>query len=533
MVVANMNKSVIRNILILCSLLFIFTFPSGAFAHALLEKATPSPDSHLKSSPKEIVLVFNERLEKELYSIKVFNDEGDMVSKGKTEMSKEQKHLKHDLPVLPNGSYTISYSVLSADGHPIKGSYVVSIGEETVIRSDINEQLDLQNEENESVLYGISSSLVRILYYVALLLATGWIVWGTISKIEKAEIRTSFRQWAFYLQIMLLITTIGMGFFQFVDLLDSWTLGGIFSILTGTSIGISWCLSMLLSISGFAVLFRNKWFDRFWVFMLLAVKSVNGHAMAFEPPIRTISLDIIHLLAASIWAGGLFYILIYWKKQKDHVQQFLLTFSQLALVSIFVLIVTGVASTLIFLPKVDYLLYSQWGKMLLAKVALVSIVIATGGILRYKIKSKKEEYLGKLLKLDFSMMILILAIVGIFTQLSPLPQNKPLEWHQQAKNIEFTTTISPKVPGNNHFMVDASSQRDGVNIKRIDLYLEYKDNADVAPIQVPFSEKEQAENVQYMIDGKYLPFAGNWTAEIRILDSEDNENVFTTDFVVY
>ena len=36
-----------------------------------------------------------------------------------------------------------------------------------------------------------------------------------------------------------------------------------------------------------------------------------------------------------------------------------------------------------------------------------------------------------------------------------------------------------------------------------------------------------------MIDGQYLPFAGNWTAEIRILDSEDNETVFSKDFIVY
>ncbi len=55
-------------------------------------------------------------------------------------------------------------------------------------------------------------------------------------------------------------------------------------------------------------------------------------------------------------------------------------------------------------------------------------------------------------------------------------------------NIEFTTTISPKVPGNNHFMVVANSRKEGVEIKSIELFLKYKDNPDVAPIQVPFSD---------------------------------------------
>ena len=75
-----MNKYVLRTILIICSIFFILMIPQGVFAHALLEKATPAPDSQLQSPPTEIVLTFNERLEKELYSIKVFNEEGDMVS---------------------------------------------------------------------------------------------------------------------------------------------------------------------------------------------------------------------------------------------------------------------------------------------------------------------------------------------------------------------------------------------------------------------------------------------------------------------
>ncbi|MFJ5623366.1 copper resistance CopC/CopD family protein [Peribacillus loiseleuriae] len=527
-----MNKTVLRNILIVCLIFFIFAVPQGVFAHALLEKATPAPDSHLKSSPKEIVLMFNERLEKELYSIKVFNEDGDMVSKSKTEIGKEQKYIKQALPPLPNGNYAISYSVLSADGHPVKGSYVISIGEGTVLRSDMN-QLVLHKEGSESVLYSIYNSVVRALYYIVLLLATGWIIWGTLKKVDNPEIRTSYRQWAIYLQIMLLTTTIGMGFMQFIDLLDSWTPSEIWSVLTGTTIGISWFLSMLLSLSGFVLLLRFNWLDRLWVFMILAVKSMNGHAMAFDPPIRTISIDIIHLLGAAIWAGGLFYILVFWNKQREHVRRFLPMFSQIALISILVLFVTGIASTLIFLPQVHYLFYTTWGIMLLIKVVLVLFVIVIGVILRYAMKKAQEDAIGKLLKIDFSLMIIILIIVGIFTHLSPLPQNKPLVWHEQEKNIEFTTMITPKVPGTNHFMVEANSNKEGVTIKRVELFLKYQDNPDVAPIQVPFSEIKQSMDVQYMLDGQYLPFVGNWIVETRILDSEDNEHVFSQDFIVY
>lgn len=526
-----MNKFVFRNSLILCLIFFILTIPQAVFAHALLEKATPAPDSQLKSPPNEIVLMFNERLEKELYSIKVFNENGEIVSSGKTEMSKDQKSIKQSLPTLPNGNYAITYSILSADGHPIKGSYVVTIGEDTV-RNDMAE-VDLENEENKSAFYSIFHSVVKIVYYFALLLTSGWIIWGTKDKIKLGELKSGFRKTSIYLQVFLLISTFVMGVIQLIGLLESWNVREVWDILSGTSFGVFWFISILLSVLGFFILHRFKWIDLLWAFMILSVKSINGHAMAFEPPIRTISIDIIHLVAAALWAGGLFYILIYWKKQKEHVKEFLPVFSKAALISILALIVTGVASTLIFLPKVQYLFVTQWGIMLLIKVALVLFVILVGSILRYIMKKKKEDVIRRLLIIDFSLMVVILVIVGIFTQLSPLPQNEPLEWHEKENYIEFTTAILPKAPGNNHFMVIASSHKEGVEIKQIELFLKYRDDPDFAPIQIPFSKIEQASNVQYMIDGKYIPFAGNWTAEIRILDSDDNEKVFRKDFTVY
>ncbi|MBB6447229.1 copper resistance CopC/CopD family protein [Bacillus benzoevorans] len=519
-----------RKIPLLCLSFLFLMIPHEVFAHAQLEKAEPAPDSTLTALPEEIVLTFNERLEKELFSIKVFNEAGEQVSKSETEMSKDQKTITQDLPSLPEGNYAISYSVLSADGHPIKGSYVVSIGEKTAPRSEMNQ---LHNEENPSLLSSMIQSVSRILYYLALLLTAGWMIWGTVNKIEHGEMRAAFRQKARYLQAALLITTIGMGYFQFAELLNSWSADEIWPLLTGTALGISWLLSMVLSILGFALLLRFTWLDRLWVFVILTVKSINGHAMAFDPPILTIAIDVLHLFAASIWAGGLFYIFAFWKKQREHVRQFLPAFSQAAFISILVLMGTGAASTFLFLPQIGYLFDTKWGILLLIKAAIVLLVTVTGGILRYSWKKRSEHAIGRLLKIDFSLMLVIVGIVGVFTHLSPLPQNEPLEWHEQEKHLEFTTSIFPKAPGSNHFMVEAGSLQEGIEIKNVELFLKYQDNPDVAPIQVPFSQAEQSGKVHYMIDGQYLPFAGNWTAELRILDSEDNEGVFSTEFMVY
>lgn len=506
--------------------------PQEVVAHATLEKADPAPDSELTESPKEIVLVFDERLEDELYSIKVFNENGERIVNAEPEMSQNQTTIKQPLPDLPDGNYVISYNVISADGHPIRSAYVISVGEETVFQRDINQQV-LETQKSSAGV-NVVKSVVRILFFMALVLTTGWILWGTIYSL-KEEMKPTFRQRAFQLQIALFITTVGVGLFQLLELLDRRTMTEVASILTGTTVGISLVASMILSLVGFFILLRYKWIDLVWVFLILTAKSFNGHAAAFESEIRSMSLELafIHLLSAAVWAGGLLYILTYWKKQKEHIRQFLPFFSQSALIGMIMLFLTGSTYTLIFVPELEYLLHALWGRLLLLKVALVLLVFVIGATLRYKLKKKKDDSIGRLVKFDFSLMIIILGIVGVITYMNPLPENEPLEWENEDQDIEFTTLISPRTPGYNHFKVTANSLEEDIEIKRVELFLIFKDNLEIEPIQVPFSEIQQSKNVQFKINGSYLPIEGNWTLQLRIVDSEDNEKVFNKDFIVY
>jgi copper transport protein len=526
------KRTFISYFFVLFSFIFILILPQGVFAHATLEMAEPAPDSELTESPKEIVLTFDERLEDELYSIKVFNGNGERIVNAKPEMSKDQTSIKQSLPDLPDGNYVISYNVISADGHPIRSAYVISIGEETVFQRDVNQQV-LETQKSSASATAIKS-LVRMLFYMALILTTGWIVWGTIYSL-KEEMKPTFRRRSFQLQTALFITTVGVGSVQLLELLDRRTLTEVGSILTGTTVGISLVASVLLSLLGFFILLRYKWIDLVWVFLILSAKTFNGHAAAFESEIRSMSLELafIHLLSAAVWAGGLLYILTYWKKQKEHIRQFLPFFSQSALISIIMLILTGTTYTVIFVPELDYLLHSLWGKLLITKVGLVILVFAIGAFLRYTMKKKKESSISWLMKFDFSLMLVILGIVGVMTYMNPLPENEPLEWKNEDQNIEFTTSISPKTPGYNHFKVTANSLEEGLEIKRVELFLIFRDNLEIEPIQVPFSEIQQSKNAQFKINGSYLPIEGNWTVELRILDSEDNEKVYHKDFIVY
>ncbi|WP_367760505.1 copper resistance CopC/CopD family protein [Ammoniphilus sp. 3BR4] len=502
----------------------------GVFAHALLERAIPAPDSQLSSSPSDITLTFNERLERELFYIKVFNSQGRPVMENPTEMSQNQKELHLSLPTLEDDVYTVTYSVISADGHPIRGSYVISVGKAPI--SEKTDQADHVHGEHEaSTQIGIFG--IRIFYFFSLLLISGWIAWGHFLPIESIELQKIYLEWTSYLQKVYLFTLLAMIFVQLGDLLTDWGFNEITALLFKTSTGLSLTLSLFLSILGFFILRRKKWVDAVWVIMLLTAKSISGHAIAFEPPMRTVLLDMVHLLAASIWTGGLCYLLLFWKGHREPIMRFLPLFSKAALASITVLAITGTLSTLIFLPKLSYIFETTWGILLLAKVFLVGLVIMVGAILRQGIKKKSIDQINIGLKVDVGLMTLIVIIVGVFTYLSPLPPNQPLYWHDRSKSVpRITTQITPNVPGVNHFSVDVSLTKPELKIKQVELSLTYQDDPEIAPIKVPLKAELPGEH-HFVSDGPYLPFAGSWTAEVRVMDSEDNETVYTKDFTIY
>ncbi|MCM3767578.1 copper resistance CopC/CopD family protein [Neobacillus niacini] len=514
----------LRYLLLFFSLFLTLAIPQAAYAHAVLEKAVPAQGSHLPSSPKEIVLSFNERLESELFSLKLFDDSGKEASKTKAKLSGDQRQLSLSLPNLANGNYTISYHVISADGHPVKGSYMFSIGEG--VSNKRTPALLQQDNQSSTITFAI-----RIFYYLALLFVTGWILWGRIAASE--DIKQRNQKTARFLQAAFLIANIGFGISMASGYLEQWNMNSIISMLIGTTAGLSWVITVVLSLLGFSILLRHPWLDRSWVLLMLVAKSVNGHAFAFEPRLLTISLDVIHLLAAAIWSGGLLYVLLYFKKFREHIRHFLGVFSKAAFISIMVLVSTGTAATLLYLPKWQYVFVTQWGTFLLIKAGLVLLVIVVACIIRYYLKKQNEGPSRRWVQLDFALMLSILCITGILTSLSPIPENKPLNWHENVEEMEFTTNILPKVPGTNTFMVEANSHEEGLGIKRIELILIYNDNSEVAPIRVPLEGDVQGKYAHFMTDGNYLPFSGNWTVEVRILDSEDNEKVYQKDFVVY
>jgi copper transport protein len=525
-------------------LLFFAAAPGQASAHAFLVKASPAADSTWQTSPSEVRLTFNERLEKQLYAVEVISPSGNSVTSAHAIISTDQKELSLPLPKLDDGYYTVTYRVISADGHPVSGAYVFTAGQPAAGSSPFADPLLSANPHSGHGSHGqIEFWAVRIFYYAMLLFLSGWTLWSVVFRGERAEIRGLHRYWSRHLLWFYLIAAAGVGLLQVSDIFSDIHWADVMTLLTKTAVGVSWSLSILLALAGLLFLQRFRSFDAIWAVLLLAVKSISGHAMAFDTPVRTVLLDFLHLVAAAIWAGGLFYLIVVGYKHPDARSRFLPVFSRAAMWSIIVLVVTGALSLLFFIPKPAYLLYTSWGIWLLAKMFLVLCVIVTGVLLRRGMRKRPEATPLRLLRLDFALMLLITGIVGIFTFLNPFPANEPLHWHVMGEKIHMTAEISPNAPGTNDFSVQVWLPESSAAPKRVQLLLTSLDKEGRGPIEVPIAEGSAVSKqpdlftgfhrYDYSASGPYLSFPGRWKVQVRVLDAEDNETAYEKEMRLY
>jgi len=529
--------------LLVCGLLV----PGQASAHSTLVSSIPAMNSQLYVSPEAVQLTFNERVEKELFFIRVHNQRGEPITTQEASIDADQRTIGLPLPKLAEGWYIVSYKVISADGHPISGSYVFTVGN---AMNPVG-KLTSTNPIHDHGSHGIDSketwtyATARTLYYAALLLVAGWVIGsvlgGRIQRRETAATRDSvirkrlayaFLIVACLLMLMQMEQTLG-------NALD---FGSLVSYFTGTNVGISWIATLAIAVTGIWLLGRSRILDIVWVALVFGAKSMNGHAIGFEPQWATIALDIIHLAAASIWVGGLAYLAVYSRRDRAHAIAFAPAFSRWALISIFALTATGIVSALIFLPDWSDVVHSAWGRWLIAKCILVALVIIVGACIRHQMKRSKEQLPSRLLRLDIGLALLIVVIVGIFTMLSPSPVNAPLHWEEQSPEIRMAADITPETTGMQTFHVQVWLPDGMKDPKYVQLKASDMNKPDLPPIEVPLNELNgDAETSRiagfkryhYMATGPYMPFPGNWKLELRIMNGNDDEMVYRNEMRIF
>ncbi|WP_274649347.1 copper resistance CopC/CopD family protein [Paenibacillus humicola] len=543
-VISAMRRRAAWALLVLAALLVVF--PSAVSAHAELEQAVPLPNSQLKAGPQEVSLSFSEGIDPEALGLEVLDSKSRSVTSAKPAISKDHKTLTLALPKLGDGVYTVSFQIISADSHPVSGSYVFVVGTPPpgFDASDFNPHAQLGHEGHEAETQVSSKQFilyaVRIAYYAALLLAAGLAIWSLFMRKKSETLAETFKKWEKLSMRALIVAVLLFVFIHANDLLSGYPSSQYKQLFLETAVGREWIALIALAAAGFATLRLHAASKAVWAAAVLGLESWVGHASVFNPKWGTVLMDFVHLTAAALWTGGLALLLALWAADRKEAGRFAARFSRVALLSIAALVLTGAGMTLLFLPSLRYLFYTAWGTLLLIKTGLVVLVIATGAFLHLRVR-RGDLPAFALLRADAGLMALIIAVAAIFTYTSPLPANEPVYYHQMGTDMHMTLSISPNKPGNNEFIVKIWLPDKLGTPKSASLRLISKDRAEVGPIDVPVKPFKDTEittfegyvRTAYKAEGPYIPFAGKWEAEVSVMDKDDNVHVERYDFRNY
>lgn len=99
-----------------------------AAAHNSLKTTTPAKNAELDKAPAEITLEFLQKLDPAFTTIVLSDAAEQKVPTGEPVVTGAKGTISID-GTLANGTYTVAYRVVSADGHPVQGSYAFTVAD--------------------------------------------------------------------------------------------------------------------------------------------------------------------------------------------------------------------------------------------------------------------------------------------------------------------------------------------------------------------------------------------------------------------
>ena len=391
---------------LLAMLVLVFGFASPAGAHAQLEWTQPIQSSVSPSPPRQVIVHFGEAVEIDFGSLRVIGPNGNRVDQGGTHHPPGDSHsVAIDLPAhLPNGTYVVAWRVISTDSHPVHGAFVFSVGSASEAARANALANSLATESGSSLVVTIFW-LIRLAAFVSLALLVGvafvvilaWRKGGSTRRIG----RLLWTAW----WVLLFCTVAGVavqGVYAAALPLTDITHPVLFDEVLHTRFGavellraalLMLFIPVLLVIQGsLQQLAMRSWL---WITIaavvgigLLSTPGLAGHATSENGAIFGLTLDVMHVGAASMWIGGLVVIasILMRGLPEDQLPPdarcIVMNISTLAFGAVLVIVFTGVIQTIRQVGSLYALTHTPYGRILMVKVALVIVMIAAGALSR-------------------------------------------------------------------------------------------------------------------------------------------------------
>ena len=389
--------------LLLTAALAALAAPGTADAHAILLGTSPANHAVLTHSPREIRVTFDDTIRLGAGNAAVANAGGGSILAGAPTVTGHSLILPLR-PALPSGAYSARWSIVAEDGHRQQGVLAFAVG---------------AGASTPSSILGSSSPLswtdvaLRALYLLGALTAAGvFAFWLFMRRLFDDGLRPLVARLLFFALLIAVVgagglvqtTTGGTRFALFAKL------AAVVAIAGAAAAALAAPRAKLLAVAGLCAV------------ALAAIPAFAGHAVDRDSPRwLAVPADLLHLGSAAVWIGGLaalFCVLrgdLGAEPQRERAAR---RFSSVALVSVFVLAASGVGRSLSELDSVSQVWSTSYGRALIVKTVLFLPLLGVGRLNRTLLAGGATR-LTRLVRLELAVLVVIVAAVGLLTDLRP------------------------------------------------------------------------------------------------------------------
>jgi copper transport protein len=512
-------------------LALVVALAGPALAHASLVAVDPADGARLDEAPSAVRLTFSEPVSVDLGGVRVLDADGEDVHEGAARVDGDvvELALADDLP---EGTYVVSFRVVSADGHPVRGGSVFGVGDVEVDRGALGRVAGGSDRSWEVV-----GAVGRAVAYAGVFVAAGGVAFlvlvhrGRAALLLVRVVRGAAALGGVASVVALPVqAALGTGQGPW-SLLDDGVLGEVAA--DGVGLGVVLALAGL-TVAAVAVV-RAPWLSLAGAAVAAGSFAAAGHTRAGSDLALATVADVAHLWVAAVWVGGVVLLVLVLRSDRaeptppatEATVGVVGRFSTLATGSIVLAGLTGTVLAWREVGSVDALAGTGYGRLLLAKVLLVAWVAVLGAYNHLRLvpalgRGKATAALTQLwttLRLEAVVLAVVVAVAAVLVVVTPgrteaepgvVERIVPLG---DAGSIQLT--VAPARTGSNqvHLYLFDPDGRPAEIAESVTVVLTLP-AAQLGPIT---REAVRAGPAHLQLDTDDLAIAGTWTVELRAL----------------
>jgi copper transport protein len=507
---------------------------SPASAHAELESSDPADGANLDAAPTVVTLVFSESVRAELGAVRVFDADGERIDNGALTVAGATVTVGLQ-PDVGDGAYIVTYRVVSADGHPVRGAVTFTVGDAVAVSDDVIAGLLGESEDRA---WEIAGAVARGVAYCGSLLAAGvaaFLVLVHDGGSEGPRLR----------RIVAVAAGVGaLGVVAQVPITAALATGLGFGALGETGVlgqvlGGGVAVTLVVVLAGLALLALVPAGRDAAVTTVPAARpvilaaaaaatagfAISGHTAITDPRWPVTMADAMHASAGAVWFGGLVGVAVVLRARRADPEtagaaRVVAGFSGVAGLALVAVAGAGVALAWSQVRTLDALTSTTYGRLLIAKVAIVAVVAALGAWNRFRLVPALErapqaagERLRRLVGIEALALVAAIGLTGVLVQVTPA---------RAAVNAIFSETV-PLGDGSVNVVVDPTR----VGPTSIHLYVLDEAGRPFSPDEVTLELSLPSAEIgplvrepflagpgHYQLDGRDLSIAGRWTITV-------------------